>query len=407
MDAVDDLGDAIDATRNFLTPVRAGLWLRLAILALFVGGFGSGAQSALSGDAGPMAEQAPGPGLEDVPEEALLAVAVAVGFLLLLWLGYAFVAAIMEFVFIESLRSEDVRVRRYSNANVGRGIRLFGFRVALIAVAGVVGATPVLLSIFGVGTIDGGTAAVGVAALFATGVYLVYAVVNRFTSEFVAPVMLLEDRGVLSAWRRFWGTFRTNWLEYVVYLVLVWIIQAAVGIAVSILTLIAGIVVAIPFVVLAVLLFTLGDIGAVLAAVVLLVAVLGFVLVALLIQVPVVSYFKYYALLLLGDTNADLDLIPDQRASIRADGGEDAFESGRSESGQPAGTERDRESDEPERDENDASDESDWTDDYGWNDDEDEIDDWDDVGWGEENDRDRDDHADGDDAEDDDRDRSW
>ncbi|MFU8869474.1 hypothetical protein [Natronococcus sp.] len=391
MDAVDDLGDAIDATRNFLTPVRAGLWLRLAIVALFVGGLGTGFPSAPTGDVGPAAEQTPGPGAEAVPEEALLVAAVAVGFLLLLWLGYAFVAAIMEFVFIESLRSETVRVRRYANANVGRGIRLFGFRVVLIATAALVGATPVVASILGLGGIDGSAGVVGLAALFAVGTYLVYAVINRFTSEFVAPIMLLEERGVLSAWRRFWPTARANWLEYVVYLVLVWIIQAAVGIAVSILMLVAGIVVAIPFVVVAVLLFALGDIGAVLAAVVVLAAVLAFVLAALLIQVPVVSYFKYYALLVLGDTNADLDLIPDQRAAIRADGGEAPSEDRIDSSRQPETDDRTEEND-------------DWTSDYGWGDDDEEIDDWDDAGWGDAADRnDRDDRDDRDDREDDDR----
>ncbi|ELY60127.1 hypothetical protein C491_02465 [Natronococcus amylolyticus DSM 10524] len=375
MDAVDDLGDAIAATRNFLTPVRAGLWLRLAILALFVGGLGTGFPSAPTGDVGPAAEQAPGPGAEAIPEEAILAAVVAVGFLLLLWLGYALVAAVMEFVLIESLRSETVRVRRYSNANVGRGIRLFGFRVALIAIAALVGATPVVASILGLGGIDGTTGVVGLAALFAVAVYLAYAVINRFTSEFVAPIMLLEERGVLSAWRRFWPTVRANWLEYVVYLVLVWIIQAAVGIAVSILMLIAGIIVAIPFIVIAVLLFALGDVGAILAAVVVLTGILAFVLAALLIQVPVVSYFKYYALLLLGDTNADLDLIPDQRAAIRADGGE-LSEPDWDDSSRP-----------PETDDR-GDDEDDWTADYGWVDDDEEIDDWEDAGWGDAEDRD-------------------
>ncbi|ELY52389.1 DUF7544 domain-containing protein [Natronococcus jeotgali] len=368
MDAVDDLGDAIDATRNFLTPVRAGLWLRLALVALFVGGFGTGFPSAPAGDVGPTTEQAPGPGLGDVPQEALVAAAIAVGVLLVVWLGYALVAAVMEFVFIESLRSEEVHVRRYANANVGRGIRLFGFRLALIAVAGVVGVGPVALSILGAGGLEGNLGAVGLAVLFAAAIYLVYAVVNRFTSEFVAPVMLLEDRGVLSAWRRFWGTVRANWIEYVVYLVLVWIIRAAVGIAVGILMLIAGIVVAIPFAVVGVVLFALGDVGAVLAAVAFLGAALAFVLAALLIQVPVVSYFKYYALLLLGDTNADLDLIPDRRAAIR--------------SGGVAPDRRD-----PDR-RAESREDDDWSSDYGWidedgdeGDDTDRADDDRDRGW--------------------------
>jgi hypothetical protein len=36
------------------------------------------------------------------------------------------------------------------------------------------------------------------------------------------------------------------------------------------------------------------------------------------VQVPVHTYLRYYALLVLGDVEPDLDLVPDQRAAIRA-----------------------------------------------------------------------------------------
>lgn len=375
MDAVDDLRDSIEATRNFLTPVRAGVWLRLAIVALFVGGFGTGFPSIPSGDVGPAEEQAPDVGTEALPEDVLVAVAVALGFLFLVWLIFAFISAIMEFVFIESLRSMDVRVRRYSNENVGRGIRLFGFRVFLVLTALLIGGTPVAATLLGLDGLEGAAGTV-IAALFAIAVYVVYAIVNRFTSEFVAPVMLLEGRGVLSAWRRFWSTLGSNWAEYAVYLILVWIIQAAVGLAVGILMLTGGIVVAIPFVLLAAaFVLLLGDIGAVLAAIVVLAGVVAFALFALLVQVPVVSYFKYYALLLLGDTNAELDLIPDQRAAIRTDGGEAASGADYEEPTTPADRwERDDEGTDREEPES----ENDWRADYGWTD-EDGMDDWDDA----------------------------
>jgi hypothetical protein len=45
------------------------------------------------------------------------------------------------------------------------------------------------------------------------------------------------------------------------------------------------------------------------------------VAVAALVQVPVVTYFRYYALLVLGDTDADLDLIPERRRAVRAGSG--------------------------------------------------------------------------------------
>ncbi|MFC4437074.1 MULTISPECIES: DUF7544 domain-containing protein [Natrialbaceae] len=398
MDAVDDLRDSIDATRNFLTPVRAGVWLRLAIVALFVGGFGTGAPSIPSGDVGPAEERAPDVSPGEIPEEALAAVAVALGLLFLLWLLFAFISAVMEFVFIESLRSTEVRVRRYANENVGRGIRLFGFRVFVVLAGIAIVGTPVAALLLGLGGLEATSGTFIAVALFAIPVYLVYAIVNRFTSEFVAPIMLLENRGVLGAWSRFWSTFRSNSTEYVVYLLLVWIVQAAVGLAVSILVLIGGIVVAIPFALLAFAFFLLGDIGAIFAAIVAVVGIVTFVLFALLVQVPIVSYFKYYALLLLGDTDAELDLIPDQRAAIRTDGGEGPTDVDGTEPAAPA----DRwESGESEgSDDRDATSDDDWQADYGWTD-EDEMDDWDDRA-------DRSDREDRSEDEDrDDEDRGW
>ncbi|WP_306057189.1 DUF7544 domain-containing protein [Natronococcus wangiae] len=389
MDAVDDLGDSIDATRNFLTPIRARLWLRLAIVALFIGGFGMGFPSIPTGDIGPAEEQAPDVSPEEIPEDVLAAVAVALGVLALLWLIFAFISAVMEFVFIESLRSTDVRVRRHANENVGRGTRLFAFRVFVLLTTLFVAGTPVAAVLFGLGGLEGTSGTFVAAALFAVVVYAVSAVVNRFTSEFVAPVMLLEDRGIVGAWRRFWSTLGSNWTEYAVYLVLVWIIRAAVGIAVGILVLIGGIVVAIPFALLAFAFTLLGEIGAVFAAVVVFVGVVAFVLFVLLVQVPVVSYFKYYALLLLGDTDAELDLIPDQRAAIRTDGG------GATSDGDPE--EPTRPADRWERDE-DAVSEEDWRADYGWAD-EDEADGRDDrEGRGEEEERGEDGERDEDDG---------
>ena len=44
-------------------------------------------------------------------------------------------------------------------------------------------------------------------------------------------------------------------------------------------------------------------------------------LVIALAQVPVVAYLRYHALLVPGDIEGGLDLIPDRRAAVRADEG--------------------------------------------------------------------------------------
>jgi len=66
---------------------------------------------------------------------------------------------------------------------------------------------------------------IGLLALFAIPVVLGFAIVDRFTTVFVAPTMLERDLGVLAAWKRFWPTLTGNWKEYVVYFLLVWVLQ--------------------------------------------------------------------------------------------------------------------------------------------------------------------------------------
>ncbi|ADD05890.1 uncharacterized protein Nmag_2328 [Natrialba magadii ATCC 43099] len=318
MDAVDDLGDAIDVTRELLVPVRVGRWLKLALVVLFVGG-GLGAGGGVPvGDVEPLLDQ-PTPGVETdvgvdtVPDEVIAALGLLIVAGFLLWIAFAIVGAIMEFVFIESLRSNSVHIRRYTRANLGRGLRLFGFRaVALLLLGGVFGLA--VLAVF-----DGipDVSSLALAGVFAIPLYLAYALVMRFTSEFVAPVMLLEERGVLSGWRRFWPTVTSNWGNYAVYLALVWILQFVLNIVVGFVVAIGALAVAIPFVILGVLAYVMGGIGVYLAVVIGLVGVVSVIAVFALVQMPIRTYFQYYALLVLGDTNADLDLIPEQRRIAR------------------------------------------------------------------------------------------
>lgn len=335
MDAIDDLGDAIDVTRNRLTPFRKGTWLRLTIIVFFVSSLGLGGPMVPSGDVSmgtddPTFESDQPQGFEDIPtdelptDELIFWGLVIGAILFVVWLVYELIAAGMEFAFLESLRSSDVHVRRYFSANFGKGLWLFLFRMGLRVLFGAIIGVPALFVFFSTEvTLEG--LSIGLFLLFllyALGLGLIYAIASRFTTEFVAPVMLLEDSGVLRAWGQFWTTMKANWTEYGLYLLLVWILQFIVRIAAWLVIGFASLIVLIPFGIVAVsLVFALGPAGLVLA---LLFSIIGSVLVILLaslVYVPFTTYFRYYALLLLGDTNADFDLIPDRRGAVRSGGG--------------------------------------------------------------------------------------
>ena len=330
--AFDAIDDAFEATRAFLWPPDLGRWAKLALLMFFVGGGGGFNPFQYNfGGTGGGGPTPPGtPGAPGVPEgfpsiggPELAVIALIVGVVLLVGLVFLAVGSIMEFVFVESLRRESVTIRRYWGEHWGRGLRLFGFRLALgvvtLVIVGIglaVAFGPVLA-----GTGEPSIAAVLVAIPVFIAVAILAGLVNGFTTVFVVPVMIAEGSGVLAGWRRFWPTMRGQWKQYAVYAVMGFVLQIAAGIVAGIATLLALIVVAIPFVIFGLVGLGLLQAAAVAGWVVIGIAVALFLLAALIvslfISVPVETFLRYYALFVLGDTDEELDLIAERRQAIR------------------------------------------------------------------------------------------
>ncbi|MFB6267353.1 MAG: hypothetical protein ABEI31_06820 [Halodesulfurarchaeum sp.] len=330
--AVDDLSDALSTTRRFLLPVEWRRWLKLALLSLFVaGGSGggtpiNGAQYTLEGTELPFMGMPFGDASQigAVIEQnlGLLVGLIAVVFLISLVL--AWISATFEFALLESIRTEDVKVRAYASDFAGLGTRLFAFRllfglglavlfggVALLVIAPVVVWNDPRPLFF----------LVALAPVFFV-VAIVASVIYVLTTAFVAPIMLLEDRGVISAWRRFWATFKADWEQFLVFLLVGIFVMIAIGIGVGIVTAVLAVVVAIPFAIIFFLVF-FGSGGAIVpvAAVLLgIPAFVAFLALMAIVQVPVQTYLRYWALLVLGDVDEELDLIPEQREAVRVTG---------------------------------------------------------------------------------------
>lgn len=344
--AIDDITDAFEATRAFLFPFALRRWLALALVVFFIGGASAGFQGGFNVDlpvnqpTGPVFEPNPGAGAGPISGpatgganvEQFLPVLLALGVLaVVLALAFAVVGSIMEFVFVASLREEKITVRRFFGRYWGKGLRLLSFRVGLWLLTAVIVALPIIVAsvvFFDPNTGVGG--AIGAIVLLVPVlllVVLVAALIYGFTTVFVVPIMLLEDRGVLSAWRRFWPTLRGQSTQYLAYIVLELLLSIAVGVVVAIVTTIALVVLAVPLgVVVGVVGLASGGFAdlsllsiAVLAVGALVFLLLVFVVTAL-VQVPVVTYFRYYALFVLGDTEETLDLIPERRGRVRGSG---------------------------------------------------------------------------------------
>ncbi|MDL5360810.1 DUF4013 domain-containing protein [Halalkalicoccus sp. NIPERK01] len=325
--AIEDLDDAWVATREFLTPLSVERLLVLAVIVFFVGGtstnFPGGGGGGAPAETDPGAEQGLDALWAFVVENAL-AIGLIGGTIVLLILLFTLVGAVMEFVFVQSLRTDEVRFWGYSRSYLGEGLRLFGFRIALGTV-GLLIAAVVLgfgLAAIGVGPLpEIGGAILVVLGLLAAVVFVLLTITNALTTTFVVPIMLVRESGVLDGWRAFWPTLVGQWKQYLAYGIAALILNIALGIVFVLLLAIAAIGVLIPVgIVVAGIAFLAEPL---LAPVVIVFGVLfvgGLILVALLVQVPMQTYLRYYALLILGDTNEALDPIPDVRASVRDTG---------------------------------------------------------------------------------------
>jgi hypothetical protein len=318
--AIAALSDARDATEALLRPLDRGRWLRLALVALFVGvgggvPTGGGNVGLPSGGGGAAPSDLPSPTLPDPGAAVAVAAAVAV-VLVAVVVVWSVVGAVMEFVLVAGLRDREVRIRRPFRAHFRRGLRLFGFRLAVGLGSLLVVALPVALVI----TLGVGLSPVLLVLLLPLLVLfgvvaLLGSLVLGLTTDFVVPTMLTEDVGVLDGWRRVWPVVREQWKQTAVYLVAKFALGIGVGIAVSLAVLLAALVVAVPFAVVGGGLFlALSAAGAgagVWVAVGLVAAlfVLVMIVVGLLIQVPALTFVRYYSLSVLGLFDPDLDLV--------------------------------------------------------------------------------------------------
>ncbi|QSG09273.1 DUF7544 domain-containing protein [Halapricum desulfuricans] len=345
--ATERIDDAVSLTRSLLFPFDGGLWARLAVV-VFVLGFGSGGNVTSLGSNTPSAGSSAGstapvtdvtvePGSVSIASEVvavLVAIAVVLG---LAWLVLAWLGAILEFVFVEGLSNRSVAIRRGLGRHWGRGLRLFGFRLAVLAVS---------LALFGAATLalfwdpittalGGGSVTisdaqifVGIATLLFVGalVGLPAIAVHWLTTQLVVPVMLARDSGVLSAWRELLAAVRTQWKQFGAYLLVAIGLRIATTVAVGIVLAIVGVVLAIPFLIVG-LLVGLGAIagGTVTVPLVVGVALLAvaFVLVLALasavVHVPIESFHRYFALLIVGDFESDFDVLGEIRPSLATD----------------------------------------------------------------------------------------
>ncbi len=314
--AIQSAGDAIDITREYLFGRSLRQFVTLAFMVLFLGPTG------LSGPPGPVEfddEVFGGEGSFPSPAEIIDAIdielaIIAISIVAVFTILYGLVSAFMEFGFIHSLVTDTAAIRNPASDHWPRALSLFVFRAI---VWGVITMTIALLTAQAIGVIDLPIDPMDTLSLlglvFVGGIFYL---LNRFTTDFVAPIMYHERRGLLASWGRLLEVMRLQWRQFAVYVPVRIILEVALGIAFGVVTAILlfamAVVIGIPVGVVLVLLF--GTLPGILTTITVL-AVLAIALVAVAL-VPFHTYLRYYTLLVLGDTSPSLDLIPGSRSRI-------------------------------------------------------------------------------------------
>ena len=226
---------------------------------------------------------------------------------------FIYLRNVFSFVLIKALATGDVHVIRPALDNLGKGFKLFIFTLIVAIVTVIVAAILAGLIILGVlMAIKIGVASAVSAILVMVIALLIMillllliafliaaAIFFGFTYDFVAPMMLNKNMGVRGSWRYLWGSIRSNWQQYGVYVIVHFLVQ----IVVSILLLI----VVLPFALTFAAIVIVGAMVAtatsgtaigltVLIGLVLLILAAIFVILIMFISMPVSVYFRYYSL---------------------------------------------------------------------------------------------------------------
>lgn len=301
-EAIEALDESIEDTKEMLTPFSLSLWTKLGVIAILTGGIG--AQSFFMPPGGfsdydegvnnstgfdemdNRSQMMTGMATEAETFGSVIVAVFAIG--IIGFIGVMlYVTSVFEFIYYQSLLDKDVRILDYFSENTGRGFGYFGFQI-----------------VFGAFML--GLLAVGVGLAIVNPVFLVPLVVvglplmilaGFFTTlvhDFALVDMLKKDKGMIDSISRTVSDVRADWKEYGIYLIVKFVIGAAYSIYSVTVGFFAALLLAIPFVIIGLL---LGSIGSVLIIPVALIGILTWLAVMVyVVMVPAKTFIFFYAI---------------------------------------------------------------------------------------------------------------
>lgn len=300
--AFSSIDTALDRTKSLLWPFQKGIWLRIAFISLFIGGFSSFNPFQFTSDTEDFPFITSG---SDAFIDQLPIILAVIGIILVIALIFSYISCVFQYLFVECLSKNEFSIRKYFKTNTGRGLRLFGFEL-LIAIAMIAVIAAAALFLF-MGVSDPSSfPGFGYLIMLFLVILLIsipFGIITLFTIDFVVPIMIKDNCNLTDGWRRCFALMKKDWVQTIIYFIMRIILAIVTAILMFIAIMIAALILAIPFFIVGVFgLLALGG-GFPLAAVIIILAVLFIIClipVALLISVPFVAFLKYYILEVLG-----------------------------------------------------------------------------------------------------------
>ena len=326
--AFREIDRAVAKTKSILIPFDAGIWLRLALIALFAGGAAGGVEFTT----GTLSPEDLGDGTylsslipqnTDVLLSALLLIGgilACIGFIYLLLNG------IFQFIFIKALGAGNIHIRTYFRESTGPGIRYFGFLLLLSALFfGICLALAYLLFAPLLGTASAGPAVAGRILTFAILMFIIlipYFIILMLTTDFVVPIMNIDRCGIIAGWQRCLHLLNTEKTEAALYTVMKFVLTVCVSVILSLVLLVVGIGAGIPL--MGIIIAAGGPQNISLALLALLFAAFFAVVTScgLIASVPFVTFLRTYSLYVIGDFDHRYALLPDLLSPDTVEGAE-------------------------------------------------------------------------------------
>ncbi len=324
--AIDVIGPAFEhARKQLFEPFRFGQWARLAVLALATGEMssGSGCNSGYKLLTS-LPSRLPHPAQNFVdssdvwsslgldPAILVTMVVVAVIGFFVLGLVWLYVSSVSRFLLFESVLRRHCELSESWGRWQAQGLRYFGWQLALsilgLGVAAIL-FVPILLPL--IPTLKShGTLGLGLVLAFLPMILvfmvfsLVMALIGVLTKDFVIPVMVVDNVGVIEGWRRLLEMMKAQKGSYAGYVGMKIVLAIGASVVFGIASTIVATMVMIPVGILAVVVVLLGHgiglgwnaVTITLAIVVGTILLAGLMYLIALVCVPVAVFFPAYAM---------------------------------------------------------------------------------------------------------------